>query len=216
MRYSHYSQNWLSLSSRLRFAVFLVCLFLILICWRFSTFFHPNLCGQTWTIMLIVISVTVGADVSVLKKHRKGRKKNGLGERKWQKSCSWGSFLCLCKFVKSSLFTKAHPITFPFFFFSHLWKLHFSFLRLLTSSCHYQPSLPSFLQRERLWWWPIKSCGILSLDPLTLQWFDPPVRNQRPTAQPGQKCGGGCKGLHTSVHLPCTASLCSCRKSAFW
>lgn len=151
-----------------------------------------------------------------LKSTEKGEKKMGW-EKESDRKVAVGAVFCvyasLSSLVYSQRLIQSH---FHLFIFSHLWKLHFSFLRLLTSSCHYQPSLPSFLQRERLWWWPIKSCGILSLDPLTLQWFDPPVRNQRATAQPGQKCGGGCKGLHTSVHLPCAASLCSCRKSAFW
>lgn len=115
MRYSHYSQNWLSLPSRLRFAVFLVCLFLILICWRFSTFFHPNLRGQTWTVMLIVISVTVGADVNVLKKHRKGRKKMGW-EKESDRKVAVGAVFCVYASLSSLVYSQ-RPIQSHFHFF---------------------------------------------------------------------------------------------------
>lgn len=193
MRFSHYSHNWRSSSSRLHFAVFS---FLFVSYSYLLEIFNIFSSKFAWTNL----DNGVGADVNVLKK--------GLWEKESDGKVAVGAVFC----VYASLSGSSNHIS----IMSHVWKLHFSFLRLLTSFCRYQPPLPSLLQRERLRWWPIKSCGILSLDPLTLRWFDPPVRKSKSDRATWSEMRGRMQGgLHTSVHLPCTASLCSCIKSAF-
>lgn len=132
----------------------------------------------------------------------------GLGEREWQKSCSWDHFLTSCWFVMSGLFTKAHPIISLFFF------------SLVKASFHFPGTVNQFLPLSAVspLFSSVSDCGgdLLKVVEFSVWTLWP--------------CGGltrqlGIKdqlrnlvrkaGEDAGARMPRFTSLCSCIKSAF-